>query len=116
MKETVSTAVAYYKALGQKNLEEVQKYLHPNIQFTDPLEKVIGKEAVLQAAQKFAGVFKTLTIHAEFGSEEQAMIVYDVEIPGFAKKLRAASLLRFNKGLISEIDLVYDTRCFLKEE
>ena len=36
MKHTVSTAVAYYVALGQKNLEEVKRYLHPDIQFTDP--------------------------------------------------------------------------------
>jgi len=42
------------------------------------------------------------------------MIVYDVEIPGFAKNLRAASLLSFKEGLISKIDLVYDTRCFVE--
>lgn len=114
MKNTISTAVAYYTALGQKNIEEVKKYLHPDIQFTDPQEKVIGKEAVLKAAQGFTGIFKTLTIHAKFGSEDQAMIVYDVEIPGFAKNLRAASLLSFKEGLISKIDLIYDTRCFVE--
>lgn len=42
------------------------------------------------------------------------MIVYDVEIPGFAKNLRAASLLSFKEGLISKIDLIYDTRCFVE--
>ena len=112
MKGTISTAVAYYTALGQKNLEEVEKYLHPDIQFTDPQEKVIGREAVLKAAQGFIGIFKTLTIHAKFGSEDQAMIVYDVEIPGLIKNLHAASLLSFKEGLISKIDLIYDTRCF----
>lgn len=112
MKDTVSTGVAYYTALGQKNLEEVGKYLHPDIQFTDPQEKVIGKEAVLKAAKGFSAIFKTLTIHAKFGSDDQAMIVYDVEIPGFAKNLRATSLLSFKEGLISKIDLIYDTRCF----
>ncbi len=114
MKDTVSTGVAYYTALGQKSLEEVKKHLHPDIQFTDPQEKVIGKEAVLKAAKGFTGIFKTLTIHAKFGSEDQAMIIYDVEIPGFAKKLRAASLLSFKEGLISKIDLIYDTLCFLE--
>ncbi|MCB1107750.1 MAG: nuclear transport factor 2 family protein [Chlamydiia bacterium] len=114
MKNTLSTAVAYYTALGKKNLEEIEKYLHPDIQFTDPQETVIGKEAVLKAAQGFSGIFKTLTIHAKFSSEEQAMIVYDVEIPGFAKNLRAASLLSFKEGLISKIELIYDSRCFLE--
>ena len=114
MKDTVSTAVAYYTALGEKNLQEVKKYLHPDIQFTDPQEKVIGKGAVLKAAEGFTGIFKTLTIHAKFGSTDQAMIVYDVEIPGFARNLRAASLLSFKDGLISKIDLIYDTRCFVE--
>lgn len=114
MKETISTAVAYYTALGEKNLEEVKRYLHPNIQFTDPKEQVLGKEAVLKAAKGFTAIFKTLTIRAKFGSEDQAMIVYDVEIPNFTKPLRAASLLSFQEGLISKIDLIYDTRCFME--
>jgi hypothetical protein len=114
MKDAVATAVAYYKALGNKNIEEVKKYLHPDIQFTDPQEKVAGKDAVLKAAQGFMGIFKALTIRAKFGSEDQAMIVYDVEIPNFAKALRAASLLSFQEGLISKIELIYDTRCFME--
>ena len=116
MKDTTALAVAYYTALGKKNLEEVKRYLHPNIQFVDPQEKVIGKEAVLKAAKGFAAIFKTLTIYAKFGSKDQAMIVYDVEIPNFAKNLRAASLLSFQEGLISKIELIYDTRCFLEKK
>lgn len=116
MKDTTAIAVAYYTALGEKNLEEVKRYLHPNIQFGDPQEQVIGKEAVLQAAKGFSAIFKTLTIRAEFGSENQAVIIYDVEIPNFAKTLRAASLLSFQEGLISKIELIYDTRCFMEKE
>lgn len=102
--------VAYYTALGEKNIEKVSKYLHPNIQFTDPQETVIGREAVLKAAQGFAGIFENLTIRASFGSENQAMIVYEVEIPGLSKKLQAASLLSFQEGLISKIELFYDSK------
>ncbi len=110
MTDTKAIGVAYYTALGEKNIEEVKKYLHPDIQFTDPQEKVIGREAVLKAAKGFTGIFKTLTIRAKFGSENQAMIVYDVEIPGLAKKLHAASLLSFQEGLISKIELFYDSK------
>lgn len=108
--DTKALGVAYYTALGKKNIEEVKKYLHPDVQFTDPQEKVIGREAVLKAAQGFTGVFKTLTIRAKFGSEEQAMIVYEVEIPGLTKNLQAASLLSFQEGLISKIELFYDSK------
>ncbi len=116
MKNTIDTAVAYYKALGKKNLEEVSRYLHPHIQFTDLQEQVIGKDAVLKAATGFSMIFKALTIRAQFGSEDQAVVIYEVEIPGFSKPLRAASLLSFQEGLISKIDLIYDTRCFMEKK
>lgn len=108
--DTKAVGVAYYTALGKKNIEEVRKYLHPDIQFKDPQETVLGKEAVLKAAQGFTGIFKSLTIRAKFGGENQAMIVYEVEIPGLSKKLQAASLLSFQEGLISKIELFYDSK------
>lgn len=107
--DSASIGAAYYTALGEKNIQKVKEYLHPDIQFTDPQEKVNGRESVLKAAEEFAKIFKTLTIRAKFGSEDQAMIVYDVEIPGLTKKLQAASLLSLNDGLISKIELFYDT-------
>jgi hypothetical protein len=116
MTDTKTIGVAYYTALGEKNIEAIKEYLHPDIQFSDPQEKVIGREAVLKAAQRFAGIFKSLTIRAQFGSENQAMIVYDVEIPGLSKKLQAASLLSFREGLISKIELFYDSRGLGKPE
>jgi len=116
MTDTKSTAVAYYTALGKKDMEAVKKCLHPDVQFSDPQEKVVGREAVLKAAKGFAAIFKSLTIRAKFGSDTQAMIVYDVEIPGLPKNLRAASLLSFQDGLISNIELIYDTRCLTEKK
>lgn len=113
MQDTKSTAVAYYTALGNKDMETVKKCLHPDVQFADPQEKVVGREAVLKAAKGFTAIFKTLTIRAKFGSEDQAMVVYDVDIQGLAKNLQAASLLSFQGGLISKIELIYDTRCLM---
>lgn len=106
--------IAYYTALGEKNIDQVNRYLHPDIQFTDPEETVIGKEAVLKAAKGFTNIFKTLTIRIAFDLEDHAMIVYEVEIPGFSKKLQAASLLSFQEGLISRIELFYDSKGFEK--
>lgn len=108
--DTEAVGVAYYTALGEKNIDKVKEYLHPDILFTDPQEKVSGREAVLKAAKGFTGIFKSLTIRAKFGSENQALIVYEVEIPGLPKKLHAASLLSFREGLISNIELFYDSK------
>lgn len=109
-KNVEAIGVAYYTALGEKNIEAVSNCLHPHIQFMDPSEKVIGKEAVLEAAKRFTTIFKTLSIRSKFGSENQAMIIYDVEIPGLTKTLRAASLLSFEGGLITKIELFYDSK------
>lgn len=118
MTDTKAIAVAYYTALGEKNIEGVKTFLHPDVLFTDPQEKVMGREAVLKAAKGFSAMFKTLIIRAKFNSEDQAMIVYEVDIPGLAKNLVAASLLSFDGSLISKIELIYDTGCFMakKEE
>lgn len=118
MTDTKAKAVAYYTALGEKNIKAVKMSLHPDVQFSDPQEKVVGREAVLKAAEGFTGIFESLTIRAKFGSEDQAMIVYEVSIPGLAKNLTAASLLSFKEGLISKIELIYDTKCLTgkKEE
>lgn len=110
MTDTMTLGEAYYKALGEKNIEEVEKYLHSGIVFSDPQEKAIGKETVLTAAKRFMGIFKSFTIQAKFGSKTQAMIVYEVEIPGLSKPLKAASLLSFQEGLISEIELIYNMK------
>lgn len=108
--QTEATGIAYYKALGEKNIHKVSKYLHPNIQFTDPQETVHGKDAVLSAAKGFSEIFKSLKICSHFGSDNQAVIIYHVEIPGLSKPLEAASLLSFNDGLIAKIQLFYDTK------
>lgn len=109
-RDTKAIGISYYTALGEKNIEKVGTHLHPEIQFTDPKETVLGKEAVLKAAERFTRIFKTLTIRTPFGSEDQAMIVYEVDIPGLSKKLQAASLLSFQDGLISKIELFYDSQ------
>lgn len=116
MKDATAIAVAYYTALGRKNLEEVERYFHPDIRFTCPQKQVIGKEAVFKAAMSFSKIFKSLTIQTKFGSENEAVIIYDVEIPNVTKPLRAASHLSFQDGLISKIDLIYDTHCFMEKE
>ena len=116
MTDTKAMAATYYTALGEKNIQAVKECLHPDVQFSDPQEKVLGRENVLKAAEGFTRIFETLTIRAKFGSEDQAVIVYEVKIPGLSKNLTAASLLIFREGLISKIELIYDTRCFTEKE
>lgn len=108
----LSIAEAYYTAMSEKNLAGLEKYLHPDVQFTTPLGEMKGREAYLLAAKGFIAFFKTLTIRAKFGSEDQAMLAYDVEFPAPIGKFPSAVLLSFNEGLITKIELFYDGRPF----
>ena len=101
-----------YKELGEKNIEAIKKYVHPDVQFSAPLAKAEGKEAYLKAAQGFTTLFDTLTIRAKFAEGDQAMVVYDLECPAPIGLFKSAALLTFDKGLITKVELFYDARPF----
>lgn len=105
---SAATAETYYTLVAKKNGEEVKKHLHPDVEFYGPLAHLKGKEAVFEATNNFMKMFKSLTIRAKFGAGDQAMVVYDVDIPGIVKNFPGASLLNFRDGLIARIELFYD--------
>lgn len=109
-------AEEYYKWVGEKNIEGVKKYLDPDVEFYGPLATLKGREAVIKATSNFMDAFKSLSIRAKFGAGDQAMIVYDIDIPGIAKDFPGASLLTFRNGLIVEIELFYDGSHFVKKK
>lgn len=108
-------AEEYYKLVGEKDAEGIKKHLHPDVEFYGPLAALKGKEAVLKATGNFMNLFKSLNIRTKFGSGDQAMIVYEVDIPGIAKNFPSAALLSFCEGLIVRIQLFYDGSPFLEK-
>lgn len=111
-KSYLALAEAYYAAVSKKCVDPIEKYLHPDVQFIGPLGKLTGKEAVFEATKKFTIFFKTLKIRAKSASEDQAMIVYDLDCPLPIGNLSTAALMSFKEGLISKIELFYDARPF----
>ncbi len=108
---------AYYTAVGKKNVAEIEKYLHPDANLTGPLASISGRHAILEATKHFTSMFNTLTIRAKFRSENQAMIVYELDIPGPIGNFPGASLMTFQEGKIIKIQLFYDGRPFeMKKE
>ena len=109
-------AEEYYRFVGDKKVDEIKKYLHADVQLYGPLAVLKGKEAVIAATSNFMNMFKHLAIRAKFSSGDQAMIVYDVDIPGIAKDFPGASLLSFRDGLIARIELFYDGGRFIEKK
>ena len=106
----LAVAESYYKALSEKNVAGMEKYLHPDVQFFSPAANLSGKAAVLQAAEKLIKTFASLSIRAKFGSGEQAVLILDLNYPEPVGHLPSASLLTFNNGLIKKIELFLDGR------
>jgi len=105
---SLERAVEYYTLVAEKNVEAIKKFLHPDVEFFGPLAALKGLEAVVESTSNFMKMFKSLTIRAKFGADDQAMVVYDVDIPGIAKDFPGASFLTFRDGLIVRIQLFYD--------
>jgi ketosteroid isomerase-like protein len=110
----VNLANAYYQAMGNKDTAGVAGLLHSDVRLIGPLGEVAGKEAVLQAATEYATVLKSLSVHASFGSEDQAMVNYDVDFGQPLGICRTASLITFRDNLIARVELFYDARPFEK--
>ena len=113
----MTIAESYYKAMNDKDLEGMSKYLHSDIQFITPLMKMSGKEEVLASAKShFFSLFNTLQIRAKFSSLDQAMLVYDLGCNPPIGTIRVAALLTLKNDLIVRIELFFDARSFEKKK
>lgn len=115
-KDVIFRAKRYYELLGEKRIEELQEFLSPDVEWLGPLATLKGRSAVVEANRNFAQVFTSLTIRTKFSSGNQAMIVYDVDIPGISNEFPGASLLSFQNGVIVRIQLFYDGSRFREKK
>jgi len=58
----------------------------------------------------------SLTIRAKFSSDNQAMIVYNIDALGIAEQFPGASLVSIREGLIIKFELFYDSRPFTEKK
>ncbi len=107
-------AEAYYKAMSEKDLPEMARYLHPDVRLITPMEDLRGKEVVLEAAKKLLNFIQSIGVQAKFESETQAMLAYDMHFAAPAGVCRAAALMTFQDGLIVRNELFFDASPFKK--
>lgn len=114
--KNLTSAVAYYQAMNNKDLSTIERYLHPEVRLISPLAEVMGKDAVLNSVKHFLAVFNKLTIRAKCGNGNQAMLAYDLDCPTPLGLVRGAVLLTFQDDLIIRYELFYDARPFEKKK
>jgi hypothetical protein len=114
--KNVTSAIAYYQAMNNKDLSIMEKYLHPEVRLISPLAEITGKDAVFNSVKHFLAVFNKLTIRAHCGNGDQVMLAYDLDCPAPFGLIRGAVLLTFQEGLIIRYELFYDARPFEKKK
>lgn len=110
--DNLAIAEAYYKAMGQKDMESMKRYLHPDVQFKSPITQTKGRDAFLGPLTRLTSFMNSLTIRAKVGSGDQVMLVYDIDFPAPIERSSAAALLIFQEGLIANIEIFFDARPF----
>lgn len=111
----VEIAEKYYKAMGEKNVPEMAKLLHPNVEFIGPLAEMRGKEPIVEAIKRITSIYNSLTVREKFSADDRVMVVYDLDCPAPLGNLRIAALLKINAGFIEKMELFYDARPFEKK-
>ena len=106
--KNLTSALAYYQALNDKDLTTAEKYLHPNVKLISPLATVTGKAAVLDSLVGFTKVCNKVVIRAQFNSGNQVMLALNAEFVAPIGTLRTAVLMQFKDGLIHSNELFYD--------
>lgn len=113
--KNVASAVAYYRAMADKDLTGMARHLHPDVRLVTPMEELTGKEAVLAAVKPLVTLIKSIKVHAKFGSGDQAMLTFDMQFAEPIGVVRTAVLMTFKDALIARSELFFDARPFGKK-
>ena len=116
-KKNLKTAVSYYTAMNARDFDKMSCCLHPEVTCISPLDTIDTRGIVVAAAKNFSNLsFKTITIKEEFTSENKVVLLLETSCPEPVGCFRSTSVLSFEDGLISKIELFYDPRPFKRED
>jgi ketosteroid isomerase-like protein len=107
-----SSCADYLDAWSRKDLDGIAAHLHPEVHFKGPMQEVDGRSAVLDGSKRILSLLERLEVRARFVSGDRAMFAYDFVCRAPIGVCRTAELVRFQDGLIRDIELFYDARPF----
>jgi len=110
--KNINTAIGYYMAINNKDVANIDSYLHDEIRLISPLSEIKGKKDVLEAIEEFIKAFNGLKIHKKFSAANQVVLIYDLDCPQPIGIVKVASLMTFKEDLIATNELFFDARPF----
>jgi hypothetical protein len=104
----VDVAIAFTEAWTSHDMTTAAGYVAEDVRFEGPMTQSAGIDAFMGGLSQFARAVTGLEIVVALGTDERAMIMYDLTTGPFGV-LRAAEDLIISEGKIVRDTLVFDT-------
>ena len=107
-----ATCAAYLGAWTRKDLDGIAAHIHPAVHFKAPMQELKGRESFLAAAARMFPLLERFDTRGTFVSGDRAMFAYDFVCREPIGVSATAELVRFEEGLIRDVELFFDARPF----
>jgi SnoaL-like domain len=107
-----AACAAYLDAWARKDLDGIAARVHPDVRFKAPMQVLNGRDAYLAATARVFPLLERFETRAQFVAGDRAMFAYDFVCREPIGVCPTAELVRFQDGLIRDIELFFDARPF----
>jgi hypothetical protein len=103
----LAVARAYHRAWSTRDFENLGRYVADDLRVEVPINAYAGKADFLDAVRRTAQMTSSVTMLAEFGTDEDALLLYDMKLP--IGELRVAEHFQVSGGRIRHLRQIHDT-------
>jgi SnoaL-like protein len=101
-------ARGYHDAWTSGRPEDAGRYLDENVAIEVPVNGYDGRDSFMRAVAGFGQLASAVTLLAELGSDDDAVLLYDMTVPQLGQ-LRVAEYFTVAHGRIVRLRQVHDT-------
>lgn len=105
--KALAIARAYHRAWSTRRLDEIGQHLAEDLRVEVPINSYRGKVDFVEAVRRTAQMTSTVKMLAEFGNDNEALLLYDMTLP--IGDLRVAEHFTIAGGRIERVRQIHDT-------
>jgi hypothetical protein len=106
--DALSIARAYHRGWTTKNFDEAIGLLSGELKVEVPINNYPTRESFAKAVAAFGSMTTHVDLLAEFGHDDQAILLYDMDVEGLGR-MRVAEHFTIGDGQITRIRQIHDT-------
>jgi hypothetical protein len=103
-------AVAYIRAVGDKDFDQVKDLLHPEVEFTMAGKRIQGAQAYVATLQRLAPILVRNHIRQTVAEGKNVFVLYDFVTDTAVGPVPSVESLTIEKGRIRSIELVFHSQ------